>query len=364
MLDIKLKLRQGHTNERTWMRPSDLKQLMWNVTYACNYGCPICFTSAGKRHADELTTAEARLMIRNAHEASVRDIIISGGEPFMRPDMLELLSFMAEFGITARIASNGSLLTRDLLERLRRDTLTKSFQISIETLDPDLYNRLHGTSGVALEVALNSLRLIQESGLHTTISVRVTPDTIPGMTALLDHACAEGWATVTLHCPLHTGRTSGAYPQDADILSSIEPVLQHFAALPEKWLVETYIPWAPYHPVMKRLENSVKVIHRGCSAGRDRLSIHPTGAVSPCICMDISEAYLGNVRQDDFRALFKDSWICNLLRDPAQHGVCASCANLPDCGGGCRAAAIAVTGVLTGQDRSCPVWQAKRPGTE
>jgi len=37
MLDIKLKLRPGHTSERAWLEPSPLRQLFWNITYACNY---------------------------------------------------------------------------------------------------------------------------------------------------------------------------------------------------------------------------------------------------------------------------------------------------------------------------------------
>ena len=100
MLDIKLKLTPGHTTERSWMEPSPLKTLFWNVTCACNYRCPICFTDSAERRANELTTDEADAMLRQAHAAGVHDFIISGGEPFVRPDMLELLRRMAELGIT------------------------------------------------------------------------------------------------------------------------------------------------------------------------------------------------------------------------------------------------------------------------
>jgi MoaA/NifB/PqqE/SkfB family radical SAM enzyme len=84
MLDIKLKLKPGHTSERAWMEPSALKTLFWNVTYACSYRCPICFTDGGRAHPEELTTAEALEVVEKAHKAGVRDILISGGEPFER----------------------------------------------------------------------------------------------------------------------------------------------------------------------------------------------------------------------------------------------------------------------------------------
>lgn len=359
MLDIKLKLKPGHTSERAWMDPSPLRTLFWNVTYACDYRCPICFTDGGSAHPDELTTAEALEAVRKAHAAGVGDILISGGEPFQREDLLEILSCMAEHGITARIASNGSLLTADLLSRLRRETLTRSFQISLDTIDPLTYAEFHRTPIDALPRVLEVLRLIKEQGFHTTVSIRLTPLTLPGIPRILDLAESEGWSTVTIHCPLHTRRISESFQQDEDVLSLLGPALEMFCANREHWLIETYIPWAEYHPVMQRLEKSIRVIHRGCRAGRDRLTINPTGWLSPCVCMDLPEAYVGNIRTDSLSDVFQNSHACDIFRHPEKYGICDGCPNLMRCGGGCRAAAFAVCGRLDGQDESCPVWKRR-----
>ena len=355
MLDIKLKLRPGHVNERNWMAPSPLRKLFWNVTYACNYRCGVCFADAGTRDPDELTTEEGKAVFRNAHAGGVRDIIISGGEPFMRADLLELLAYAADLGITTRIASNGSLLSDEVLKRLRRETLTKSFQISLDTLDPDLYGAFHGCPPGALESALEALRHIQSHGFHTTVSVRLTAQTLPGIPQILDRACAEGWSTVTVHCPVLTRRTEGAWPQEADVLSFLEPVFEHFLTLRTKWLVETYIPWAPYHAAIQRLGKHIRVAHRGCRAGRDRLTVNPTGWISPCVTLDVPQAYVGNVRHDDLAEVFAKAPICEMMRRPQEHGICGDCPKVSVCGGGCRAAAFAVTGRLDGQDPSCPL---------
>jgi len=355
MLDVKLKLKAGHTSERSWLEPSPLRQLFWNVTYACNFHCKVCFTDAGQARSDELSTREAFELVERAHAAGVRDIIVSGGEPFAREDIVRILAHMAEVGMTARIATNGSLLTDELLAELRRDTLTKSFQVSIDTLDPGLYRRLHGAPRGALASVLHALRSINEQGFHTTVSVRLSPETLPGIPALLDRAHEEGWATVTVHCPLHTRRTADVFAQDADVLSILAPVFEHFLSLSERWLVETYIPWAPYHPAMRKLEEQIRVVHRGCTAGRDRLTINPTGWISPCVCLDVPEAYIGNVRTDQLLDVFHNSPVCKVFREPQQHGICADCHLVETCGGGCRAAAFAQTGRLDGQDPSCPV---------
>jgi radical SAM protein with 4Fe4S-binding SPASM domain len=173
----------------------------------------------------------------------------------------------------------------------------------------------------------------------------------------MDYACAEGWSTVTIHCPLHTGRTYGAWPQDADVLSLLEPIFAHFLSLPQQWLVETYIPWAEYHPVIRQFQERIRFVHVGCRAGRDRLTIHPSGSISPCVCLDVPPAYVGNVRRDDLADVFHNSLLCRMMRDPRQYGICAECPHVSACGGGCRAAAYALTGRLDGQDQCCPVWR-------
>jgi radical SAM protein with 4Fe4S-binding SPASM domain len=359
MLDLKFKLFPSHTSDRAWMEPAPLGKLFWNVTYRCNFHCPICFTDAGSPRPGELTTGEARAMLVRARAAGVSDIIISGGEPFARPDLLGLLAHMAELGITARIATNGSLLSDEVLDRLRRDTLAKSFQVSLDTLDPELYAEMHGAPPGLLDTALRALRGIRERGFHTTIATRLTPRTLPGIPALLDRAAREGWSTVTVHLPVHTQRSRGTFAQDADMLGSLAAVYEHFRGLAEHWLVEAYIPWAPYHPAIRELARHARVVHAGCRAGRDRLAIQPDGSITPCVCLDVPAARVGDVRRDDLAEVFRTAPLCRLLQQPWGHGVCAECPNVRACGGGCRAAAFALTGRLDGQDLSCPVWQRR-----
>lgn len=359
MLDVKLKLRPGHTSERAWMDPSPLRTFFWNITYACNFRCPICFTDAGTSAPDELTTEEILKIAREAARSEVRDVLISGGEPFMRPDLIAILSALAEFKISVRIASNGSLLDDHILDALRRRTLTKSFQISLDSIEPALYAELHGTPPAMLDTVLGNLKRIQAHGFHTTVSTRLTPETLPGIPRLLDMAGREGWATVTIHIPVHSNRISGAFPQDEDFFGLLAPALEHFARLPERWLIETYIPWAQYHPFMARLGKKIRIVHRGCRAGRDRLTINPTGWVSPCVCLDLPAAHIGNVRQTGLAEIFETSPLCRMMRKPALHGICTDCPNVEECGGGCRAAALTLTGRLDGPDSSCPVWKKR-----
>jgi radical SAM protein with 4Fe4S-binding SPASM domain len=359
MLDIKLKLRVGHARERSWMEPSPLKTFFWNVTYKCNYNCGICFTDSGAGRSDELNTEQAFEVIDKIHASGVNDVIISGGEPFIRADMVDILARMADKGITARIASNGSLLTDELLGRLEKETLTKSFQISIDTVDPALYGKIHGVDASMFEKVLEGITQVKEHGFHTTASVRLTPLTLPAIPDLIDFAHNQGWATLTIHLPLHTRRVSDAFDQNTDLLALVKPAFDHFCQYSDKWLIETYIPWAQYHPTMREIEKKATVMHRGCRAGRDRLTINPNGMLSACVCMDIPELYVGDIKTDDLVECFEQSELCNLMRNPQEHGLCMECPHVATCGAGCRASAYATEGRIDGQDKACPVWQRR-----
>ena len=360
MNDVKLKLRPGQAGGGDWMAPSPLRQLFWNVTYTCNFRCAVCFSSSGCKTPDELTTDEAKDLVRNAHAAGVEDVVISGGEPLCREDLIEILALMGQLGITARIASNGSLLTEAVIRRLRRETLTKSFQVSLDTLDPDIYERVHKAPAAMLETALRALRCIKAEGFHTTISVRLVPETLEGIPALLDLASREGWGTVTIHCPVHSGRMEGAWPLETDLVALLEPVFDYFMRLPEHWIVETNIPWARYHKTIRALSKRIRVVHAGCRAARTRLAIDASGWITPCICVRQPEFRMGNVREDNLETVFRTSPIAEMLRHPESHGICADCEYVKTCGGGCRVNAFGYGHRIDAVDESCPIRRSRR----
>jgi len=182
MLDIKLKLKPGHTSERSWMEPSPLRALFWNITYNCTYNCSICFTDSGTRHSDELTTEEAHDVVEKIYQAGIRDLIISGGEPFIREDIVDILVHMGERSINARIASNGSLLTDDILDTLGSTPTPHYLRILVSTLPFVFSFSLLKSSSCT--PAGNSTTPIQEpSGCHssrcTLASALISPKHLP-----------------------------------------------------------------------------------------------------------------------------------------------------------------------------------------
>jgi radical SAM protein with 4Fe4S-binding SPASM domain len=361
VLDLKLKFTPSHESARNWMAPSPLQKLYWNVTRACNFRCSICFTDAGVADPNEMSSAEALAAIDAAAAAGVRDIIISGGEPFERPDIERLLEHMGARGITARIATNGSRLDDDRLRRLKERTRVTSFQISVDTLDPLAYARIHGVSADYLDTALAAMERVARHGFHATASARLTPDTLPGLPDLLRLAHDRRWATLTIHLPVGTRRACDSFPPGTDQMALLEPLLAAFAELERHWLVETYIPWAERDATVRRLSDRIRFVHCGCRAGRDRLCVGPDGALTPCVCLDVPDAVVGNIRTDDLRRVFAEAPLCRLFRAPKEHGICADCGYVDRCGGGCRAMAWARGGTFLARDMDCPLLRRHRP---
>jgi radical SAM protein with 4Fe4S-binding SPASM domain len=363
MLDVKLRLQEDPAGGQAWMSLSALRTLTWSVTRACNLRCAICLSDAGVSSPEELTFSEAEQMLEGARRAGVEEVLLTGGEPFFHERLIDLLALMARLGLGARVATNGSLVSDEALRRIRAEAQVRSFQVSLDTLDPELYSRIHGCTPATLGVVLRALERMRAFGFRASISARLTPETLFGLPELLERALAEGWPAVTIHLPLRVHRfAGGGYDAGTDLLALLGPVFEIFQGLAERGAIETHIPWAEHHEVFQRFGGRLRIVHRGCEAGRGRLAVTPEGVVVPCECMALPAATLGDVRRDDLDAIFRESPLCQLLRDPASHGICAGCDQVGVCGGGCRAAALAQTAQIDGQDTTCPLWRASSPG--
>jgi sulfatase maturation enzyme AslB (radical SAM superfamily) len=94
--------------------------VVWNVTKQCNLKCLHCYARATPGPApDELGHVEALALLQDLKEFGVPVVLFSGGEPLMRPDLLELVERTVSLGMRAVISTNGTLIDGDLARQLR-----------------------------------------------------------------------------------------------------------------------------------------------------------------------------------------------------------------------------------------------------
>ena len=126
--------------------------ISWNTTNACNLTCAHCYRDAGAKAEDELSTVEAKKMLTEIARAGFKIMIFSGGEPLMRPDILELVEFAAKEGLRPVFGTNGTLITPAWARDLKAAG-TMGMGISLDSLDPEKHDRLWGAKGVWEESA-------------------------------------------------------------------------------------------------------------------------------------------------------------------------------------------------------------------
>ena len=85
--------------------------LTWELTYACNLACVHCLSSSGRRDPAELTPAEARGIVDDLVDMKVFYVNIGGGEPMLRPDFFDLVSYAVERRVGVKFSTNGTRLT-------------------------------------------------------------------------------------------------------------------------------------------------------------------------------------------------------------------------------------------------------------
>lgn len=133
----------------------------FHVTLRCNYRCQMCGLHSLAGASKELSLGEIRTIAGNMAHVGVRHIVITGGEPFLRPDLPDIVAAFASQHFSVRIQTNGGAqVTRELLEKCVRSGL-HDLSVSIDSLDRALQDRICQAHNV-VENALRTLTLASE----------------------------------------------------------------------------------------------------------------------------------------------------------------------------------------------------------
>ena len=93
----------------------------WEITCRCNAQCVHCSSSAGPEVQDpgEFSTRDALQIIDQLADTGVRVLAFSGGEPFLRPDLLTLIQHAVQRGLATNVCTNGALVDEGMARRLK-----------------------------------------------------------------------------------------------------------------------------------------------------------------------------------------------------------------------------------------------------
>jgi radical SAM protein with 4Fe4S-binding SPASM domain len=315
----------------------------WEVTSACNLSCDYCRGSATKTPGHgELSTEEALSFIDEISPFSPM-MILSGGEPLLRPDIFKLAGHSIEKGMRVALATNGTLLTHEIVDRIANSGISR-VSVSLDGASPKTHDmsRGIGTFGQTLE-GIEKLKGKIPFQINMTITrknIHETPD-------IMD--LAEDFGAVALHLFFLVPTGRGREEELIDPIAQ-EDLLHWLAQDCQQRDLEVKVTCAPqFARIAKDIPSAFKRMGSSCLAGTGFVFISRNGDVFPCGYLPMAA---GNIRSQSFAEIWNFAPIFKELRERKLRGKCGSCSYKKVCGG-CRARAFAETGDYLESDPLC-----------
>ncbi len=357
--------------------------VIWEATQACPLACLHCRASARPdRDRAELNTDEATALLAQVAEFGrpAPLFVITGGDPFQRPDLELLVRRGTEFGLPVSVSPSGTpTLTRPALAALHAAG-ARAVSLSLDAATAAGHDGFRGVPGV-WDLTMQAWRDAVDLGLKVQINSTVTRNSVHDLPELAAQVRAYGALLWSVFLLVPTGRGQGLRSLDA---TQTEDVLNVLYDLGESIAVKTT---EAHHfrrvclqreALARRGDDHVRSLglgrlyqqlrddldSRGLTGTADRVRRAPLrvsagngfafvshrGDVHPSGFLPVSA---GNVRQRSLRDIYRDSTLFTALRDPDRlGGRCGACEFRTACGGS-RARAYAVTGDIWAEDPSC-----------
>lgn len=302
----------------------------WNTTNACNMYCDHCYRDAGCKAEEELSTAEAKTMLEQIAKAGFKIMIFSGGEPLMRPDIVELVAYAKGLGLRPVFGTNGTLLTVELASKLK-NAGAMGMGISLDSLVKDQHDHFRHFQG-AWDQAVRGMRNCRKIGLPFQIHTTVMEWNSSELESITDFAVKEGAAAHHIFFLVPTGRAV-SIEEESLRAEAYEEVLTRIMKKQQAVQIELKPTCAPQFIRIAKQVGVKTRFSRGCLAGTAYCIISPKGQVQPCAYLNIP---LGDVRETPFDEIWRDNPVLNKLRTLEYKGGCGACSYKKVCGG-CRA---------------------------
>ncbi|NVM23512.1 MAG: heme b synthase, partial [Desulfobacterales bacterium] len=319
----------------------NLRLVAWEVTRNCNLNCIHCRAAATRGpYKDELDTEAGFNLLDRISEVGKPVIILTGGEPLLRPDIFEIARYGTKKGFRMVMAPNGTLITRANAKEMV-DAGIQRISISLDGAARQSHDRFRKVDG-AFDGALRGIRRAKQAHLDFQINTTITQQNFEELSKIQELAVELGAVAHHIFLLVPTGR--GKYIVEQEISAQqYEETLNWFYDQRDKVPLQLKATCAPhYYRILReraRREgksvtfqtHGLDAVTRGCLGGISFCFISHTGVVQPCGFLDLD---CGNVTQSPFPRIWNESEVFNALRDYNRlQGKCGRCDYRKVCGG-------------------------------
>ncbi len=300
----------------------------FHITYRCNYRCGMCAIHDILPQFPELAIEDIRSISERLWTLGARHVVLTGGEPFLRPDLPDVVRAFAQRGFSVRIQTNGAAhVTREAIVAVR-DAGARDLSVSVDSLEAPLQDDICESREV-LEHALRTLELSRElltKGMSLA-NIVGSPHNFDELPRLVQYFGERG---IYSYITPAVVRAEDA-PDDGEYLFRSSDPSFTFNAVPDgirddiiDALIALRRQGCGLTNSTRHLEDFREFIRTGasawsCSAGSLALDIRPNGDVSACK----EKPPLGNILSPSFHAMYRGADFRRRAADQARR--CTGC---------------------------------------
>ena len=328
------------------------------ITARCNLRCRYCyfFNNAAVEYRD-LPAEEWLRFFGELGSAGVMNVVVAGGEPFIREDLRGLLEGIVRNRMRFALLSNGTLIEDGMAAFIAGTGRCDYVQVSVDGSRAEVHDSCRGKG--SFDGAIRGIRTLQRQGVNAAVRVTVHRNNVGDLEAIARLLLEE------LGLPAF-GTNSAGYLgtcrlNAADVLLNVrerQAAMEALLRLAEKYEGRISASAGPLAEgrMWRRMEearaqgapafpNGGRLTACGCPASR--IAVRADGAYVPCGMLAPME--LGRINRDPLLEVWQRSEALNRLRDRQSIELdgfefCAGCPYVPYCTGNCPGLACTLTG--------------------
>ncbi|MCK4717810.1 MAG: radical SAM protein [Thermoplasmata archaeon] len=316
------------------------------ITHACNLRCTFCDANAAVRGEDELTFDEIRSIVDKMRECGIHVIALTGGEPLLREDALDILKYIKESGANTVLTTNSILMTDNIAKRLLE--METFVQVGLDGSSPQTNDPVRGEG--SFKKTMEGIRILSGHKVPFRLSTVITKYNYEDINNITKLASDMGATGVTFRKMNILGRAmdnASSAPSDAQFVKVGYDIFLDTIRYGGKMRIQF-----PYQIAIFEGRGTMcnKII---CLPARSNCVVSPEGDIFPCHSLR-EDFFLGNIRTDDLCETWNTSKIAENIRELDIESIkCRSCRYKYLCGGGCRAEAYYHRGDITDYGIGC-----------
>ena len=363
----------------------------FDITLECTHKCKHCNVDAGNRLDDELSYEEICHVLDEFDDIGVCNISITGGEPLIRKDCIEILKYASRkesFKLT--LNTNAVLLSKEVADEIKLINPNLLIAVSLDGYDAESYSILrkvdtneNNTPKNIFDRIIENILYAVEIGLNVSINYTITAATIGNFYKTFEFINGLGIKRMLgiKFFPFGQGeKYASELELDYEVWKAFLIDLFERKKQNDKYKgikISVPCPWELYLPFYENQENLheietyfsynsplesqaySKMRNIGCHAGITSCAVSANGDVYPCgtVSSKFPPCVCGNIRDKSFAEIWKGNNVFDIFREVEMKdigGKCNECDLVKLCGGGCRSRAYFKYKDIKAPDYLCP----------